>query len=118
MLIKALKAKIHRATVTKTKVDYPGSIAVDAELLAAAKISSYEAVLLANITNGSRAETYVIEAPLGSGDVTILGAAAKMFSSGDLVIILNFAFYTPEEIKGHKPKVVIADEKNKIKQIL
>ena len=118
MLIKALKAKIHRAMVTQTKVDYPGSIAVDADLLAAAGISPYEAVLLANITNGSRAETYVIEAPPGSGDVTILGAAAKMFSPGDLVIILNFAFYHPEKLKDHKPKVVVADEKNKIKQIL
>ncbi len=118
MLIKALKAKIHQATVTETKVDYPGSIAVDSVLLDSAGISAYEAVLVANITNGARAETYVIEAQAGSGEVTILGAAARTFSPGDLIIILNFGFYGPEEIKDLKPKVVIADKDNKIKRIL
>ena len=114
MFIKALKGKIHRATVTATKVHYPGSIAVDTDLLDATGIRIYEAILLANVTNGERVETYVVPAPAGSGDVIILGAAARMFSAGDIVIMMNFAYYTPEEMDTHKPKVICPDENNKI----
>jgi len=117
MLIKALKAKIHRARVTEVKVDYPGSLAIDADLLRAAGISPYEAVLMANVTNGARAETYVVAAPAGSGDVVVLGAAARVFNPKDIIIIINFGFYTPEEIAELKPKVVVCDENNKIKKI-
>ena len=115
MLVKALKGKIHRATVTATKIDYPGSIGVDSELLKAAGIEPYEAVLLANVTNGERVETYVIPAEAGSGDVIVLGAAARQFSAGDIIIMLNFAFFTPEELREHKPKVICPDENNKLK---
>ncbi len=118
MLIKALKGKIHRATVTATKVDYPGSVAIDSDLLEATGILPYEAVLIANVTNGSRAETYVVPAPAGSGKVEILGAAARMFSPGDIVIFINFAWYTPDEVAKLKPKIVVPDEHNKIKRIL
>lgn len=114
MLIKALKGKIHRATVTETKVDYPGSIGIDSDLLEAAGIMPYEAILLANVTNGERLETYVVPAPAGSGDIVILGAAARMFSKGDIVIMMNFAFYTPEEMETHKPKIICPDKNNKI----
>lgn len=114
MLYKALKSKIHRARVTETKVDYPGSVGIDSDLLEAVGILPYEEVLLANITNGSRLETYVIPAEAGSGDVTILGAAAKMFDPKDIIILMNFAYYTPEEMGTHKPKVVVVDENNKI----
>ncbi len=118
MLIKALKGKIHRATVTAAKVDYPGSVAIDADLLEATGILPYEAVLIANVTNGSRAETYVVPAPAGSGNIEVLGAAARMFSPGDIVIFINFAWYTPDEVAKLKPKVVIPDEHNKVKRIL
>lgn len=114
MLIKALKGKIHRATVTETKVDYPGSIGIDSDLLEAAGIMPYEAILLANVTNGERLETYVVPAPSGSGDIVILGAAARMFSTGDIVIMMNFAFFTPEELAKHKPKIICPDKNNKI----
>ena len=114
MLIKALKGKIHRATVTETKIDYPGSIGIDTDLLEATGIMPYEAILLANVTNGERLETYVVPAPAGSGDIIILGAAARMFSKGDIVIMMNFAFYTPEEMKTHKPKIICPNENNKI----
>jgi aspartate 1-decarboxylase len=118
MFIKALKAKIHRATVTEAKVDYPGSIAVDADLLDASGISPYEAVLIANVTNGARAQTYIVPAPAGSGDVAVLGAAARLFNPKDIVIIINFAYYTADEAATLKPKVVVCDEHNKVKEIL
>ncbi|AQT69009.1 Aspartate 1-decarboxylase precursor [Anaerohalosphaera lusitana] len=118
MLSKALKGKIHRATVTGTKIDYPGSVGIDADLLEAANIKPYEEVLLANVTNGERLGTYCIPAPAGSGEFTVLGAAARHFSVGDIVIVMNFAYYTDEEMDSLKPSVVVPDENNKIAKIL
>lgn len=112
MFVKALKGKIHRCRVTGTKIDYPGSVAVDEEMLKAAGIAVYEEVLLANVTNGERVETYVVPAPAGSRDFVVLGAAARLFSPGDIVIVMNFAYYTPEEVQSIKPKVLLCDEKN------
>jgi len=118
MLIKVLKGKIHRATVTASRIDYPGSVAIDTLLLEAAGIVPYEAVLMANVTNGNRAETYVVPAEVGSGRVEVLGAAARLFSPGDIVIFINFAYCTPEEARQITPKVVVPDGNNKIKRIL
>ncbi|MHC5082430.1 MAG: aspartate 1-decarboxylase [Planctomycetota bacterium] len=112
MLVKALKGKIHRARVTSTKIDYPGSIGVDADMLEAAGIRPYEEVLLANVTNGQRVETYVIPSPAGSKEISILGAAARLFDPGDIVIIINFGYYSPEEMDDLKPKVIVCDEDN------
>ena len=118
MLIKALKSKIHRATLTGAQVDYPGSVAIDPVLLEAAGIMPYEAVLIADINNGQRLETYVVPAERQSGDVIIMGAAARVMDKGDIVIIMNFGLFEPKELKGHKPKVLIVDERNQIKKIL
>jgi len=112
MLVKALKGKIHRGRVTASKIDYPGSIGIDTELLDAAGIRPYEEVLLANVTNGERVETYVVPAPAGSKEISVLGAAARLFSPGDIVIIMNFGYYSPEEMDVLKPNVVICDEHN------
>jgi len=117
MFVKALKSKIHRATVTESRLEYPGSIGIDSDLLKAAGIMPYEAVLLADVTNGSRLETYVIPEEAGSGKVTILGAAAHLINPGDIIIIINFGFFTQEELAVHKPTIVIPDEHNKIKHI-
>ncbi len=118
MFVKALKSKIHAATVTETRLHYSGSLAVDSELMTAAGILPYEVVLMADVTNGSRAETYVIPAEAGSGKIEVLGAAARLFNQGDTIIILNFGYYTPQEAKKLKPKVVVVDENNKIKKLL
>jgi aspartate 1-decarboxylase len=118
MFVKALKGKIHRGTVTETRIDYPGSIGIDSDLLEATGIRPYEEVLVANVSNGERVTTYVVPAPAGSGDIVVLGAAARQFSPGDIVIIMNFAYFTPDELDQHKPKVAIPDGKNRITQIL
>jgi aspartate 1-decarboxylase len=116
MLLKLLKSKIHRATVTDSLADYPGSIGIDSALMEATGIVPYETVLVADVTNGNRLETYVVPEEAGSGKINILGAAARLMQKGDIVIIMGFAWMTPEEAKGFKPKVVVADEKNKIKK--
>ena len=114
MLVKVLKSKLHRATVTDTKLYYPGSIAIDSELMEAVGLLPYESVLVADINNGSRLETYVIPAEPGSGEVVILGAAAQLVKAKDVVIILGFGYCTPQEAKEFKPKVVALDENNRI----
>ena len=114
MFLKILKSKLHRATVTDSKLHYPGSIAIDSELMEAADILPYEAVLVADLNNGNRLETYVVPAEAGSGKIEVLGAAALRVKSKDIVIILSFSFLTPEEAGKFKPKVVLLDENNKI----
>jgi len=116
MFVRLLKSKLHRATVTDVKLHYPGSIAIDTALMDAAGILPYEAVLVADLNNGNRVETYVVPAEADSGQVVILGPAAKLINPKDTVIILAFGFYTPEEAKKAKPKVVVLDKNNKIKE--
>ncbi|MGD0785385.1 MAG: aspartate 1-decarboxylase [Sedimentisphaerales bacterium] len=118
MMIKILKSKIHRAKVTDSLIDYPGSIGIDSAMMEAAGILPYENVMVADVTNGARLETYVVPEKAGSGKISILGAAAQLMKKGDIVIIMGFAYLTPAEAKGFKPKVVVAGEKNTIKEIL
>jgi len=114
MFVKILKSKLHRARVTESKLHYPGSIAIDSELMAAAGILPYESVLVADLNNGNRLETYAVSAEAGSRKIVILGAAAQLIKPKDIVIILSFAFLMPEEAEDFKPKVVVLDENNNI----
>jgi len=118
MLVKMLKSKLHGATVTETKLRYPGSIAIDSALMKAAKILPYESVLVADVNNGNRLETYAVPAEANSGKIVVLGAAAKLVKPKDTVIILSFGYCTLEEAGRVKPKVVILDKGNKIKKNL
>jgi aspartate 1-decarboxylase len=115
MFVKLLKSKLHRATVTDAKLHYPGSIAIDRVLMEAAGILSYECVLVADLNNGNRLETYAVPAEPHTGQVIILGAAARLIKPKDIVIIMGFGYFTPEEAEGFKPKVVVLGENNKIK---
>ena len=112
MFVKILKSKLHRARVTETKLHYPGSIAIDSSLMEAAGILPYEFVLIADLDNGNRLETYVVPAEAGSGQVIILGAAARLIKPKDIVIILGFGYFTHEEARVFKPKIVVLDENN------
>ncbi len=114
MFVKILKSKLHRARVTEAKLHYPGSVAIDSALLDAVGILPYESVLIADLNNGSRLETYVVPAEAGSGKVAILGAAAQLVEPKDIVIIMSFALLTPEEAEQFKPKVAVLDENNRI----
>lgn len=115
MFLKLMKSKLHRVRVTETKLHYPGSIAIDSTLMEAAGIIPYENVLIADLTNGNRLETYVVPAQPNMGEIIILGAAAQLINKNDIIIIIAFGYFTPEEAKEHKPKVIVPDENNKIK---
>src|SRR5665811_2152263 len=82
-----LKAKLHRATVTGADMHYEGSIGIDRDLLDASGILPHEQVDVLNINTGARFTTYAIEAPRGSADIAVNGAAARLVQKGDKVII-------------------------------
>lgn len=114
MLRTMFKSKIHRATVTQADLHYVGSVTIDADLLDAADLLPGELVHIADITNGARLETYVIEGERGSGVVGINGAAAHLVHPGDLVIIISYAQVTDAEARELRPRVVHVDAGNRI----
>ena len=113
MLIRLLKAKLHRASVTVTDVNYHGSITIDADLLRASGLLPNEAVLVADCDNGNRFETYVLVGEAGSGVIGINGAAARLTAVGHRVIVMSFVQATPQEAASHRSRVVIVDGHNK-----
>lgn len=117
MTLAMLKSKIHRATVTQAELNYVGSITIAEDLMEAAGIFEYEKVQIADIDNGARFETYVIAGEAKSGVICLNGAAARMVSTGDKVIIMSYAQMTPEESRQNPPKVVFVDEENKITSV-
>ena len=115
MLRTMMKAKIHRATVTDSNLDYQGSVTIDETLLKKSGIIPYEQVDIYNITNGERFTTYAIKGPKDSGVICINGAAAHKAKKGDLVIIVSYAVFQDNELEGFEPKVVFVDERNRMK---
>ena len=111
-----LKSKIHRATVTDANINYAGSLTLDRALMEAADLLSCERVMVYNITNGERFDTYIIEGERGSGTVCINGAAARKADIGDLIIIASYADYSDEELAGGGSRIVILGENNAIEQ--
>ena len=106
------KGKIHRATVTQANLNYIGSITIDQDLLDASDIYPYEKVQVVNVSNGSRLETYAIAGARGSGVICLNGAAARLNSEGDIVIIISYGQYNEEEIRALVPQIVFVDENN------
>ena len=113
-----LRGKIHRATVTEANLEYEGSLTVDAELMEAAGLAPYEKIDVYNVTNGNRFSTYLIEGPRHSGVSCVNGAAAHLAKAGDRVIVTGYGLATEAELKDHRPRVVLVDEKNRVKQVL
>jgi aspartate 1-decarboxylase len=112
-----LRAKLHRATVTEADLHYEGSCGIDAELMEAADMREFEQIELYNVNNGERFSTYAIQAPPGSGAISLNGAAARKAHVGDLLIICTYAPMTEEEARRHKPRIVLLGERNRIQQV-
>ena len=105
-----MKSKIHRATVTEADVNYSGSLSVDSELMHLADIKPMEKVAVVNINTGARFETYVIEAPAGSGTIGLNGGAARLGVVGDLLIIISYAYFMDND--DYEGKIVFVDAEN------
>jgi aspartate 1-decarboxylase len=109
-----LKSKIHRATVTDCDVDYVGSITLDPELMRQADLLVNEQVHVWDIDNGARFVTYAIEGEPGSGTVQVNGAAARLVSADDKVIIASFAAYDQSDLERYSPVVVHVNDANEV----
>jgi aspartate 1-decarboxylase len=109
-----LKSKIHRATVTGSDPDYVGSITLDPELMRAADLLAGEQVHVWDIENGARFVTYAIEGEPGSGTVQVNGAAARLVTEGDKVIVASFASCDERELESYAPVVVHVDAGNEV----
>ncbi|MGR8929111.1 MAG: aspartate 1-decarboxylase [Gammaproteobacteria bacterium] len=114
MHLNMLKAKLHRARVTHSELDYEGSCAIDGKILDFSGIREYEQIHIYNINNGQRFTTYAIRAEEGSGVFSINGAAARLACPGDLIIIAAYASMDEKEMKSYKPTLVYFDGNNKI----
>ena len=114
MLRTMCKSKIHRVTVTQAELYYEGSLTLDRTLMDAADIKEYEKVQVVNINNGNRFETYIIEGPRDSGVVCLNGAAARLASVGDEIIIISYGEFSEEELENFKPIKIFVDKRNKI----
>ncbi len=115
MMVKMLKSKLHRATVTDADLNYVGSVSIDPKLIEAAGLYKYEQVDVYNLNNGERFTTYVIEGK--EGEVCLNGAAARLVHRGDIVIIASYADFTTDEAPHHKPIAVFVDAQNQVKEI-
>jgi aspartate 1-decarboxylase len=109
-----LFSKIHHCTLTGTHLDYVGSISIDQSLLEAAHILPYEQVQVVNMNNGERLVTYAIPAPADSGAVELNGAAARLGTRGDRVIIMTYAQLSAKELQDFQPTVVLVDQNNRL----
>jgi aspartate 1-decarboxylase len=110
-----MKSKIHRATVTDANRDYEGSITIDRTLMDAADLVQYERVQVVDIDNGARLETYVIEGRLGSGEICMNGAAARLVHKGDKVIVISYAqLDDDDEVSSFIPTIVRVDDANRV----
>ena len=112
-----LHAKIHRATVTQADLHYVGSLTIDRDLMDAAGLLPGEQVDVVDVDNGNRLTTYAIEGERGTGIVCINGAAARLISPGDTVIIIAYAAMDDHEARTFEPQVVFVDRDNKIVEI-
>lgn len=117
MQISILRAKLHQARVTGADINYTGSITIDAALLKQAGMFPYEKVLVVDIENGARFETYVIEGPPGTGVIELNGAAARLVSIGDRIIIMAFATVSPPPPEDWTPRLLMLDENNRVVEV-
>lgn len=106
-----LKSKVHRATVTQADLNYEGSLTLDAGLMRLANMREGEKVLIANVSNGARFETYLL--PGGTGVVCLNGAAARLGEIGDKLIIMTFGWYSDEELSTYQLTKVLVDGDNR-----
>jgi aspartate 1-decarboxylase len=107
------KSKIHRATVIEANLFYTGSVTIDKELMALSDIYPFERVQIANLNNGERLETYVMEGEPGSGKIALNGAAARLAEVGDKILIISYCILQDEEARIFKPKIIHVDGENR-----
>lgn len=113
MFVHLLRTKLLRAEVTASRLDYEGSLALDRELMALVGLLPYERILVGNLANGERFETYAIPAPAGTREVCLNGATAHLGKPGDLLVVMSFAEVEPSEAPAWRPRTVTLADRNR-----
>lgn len=108
-----LKSKLHHARVTEAVLEYEGSLTIDADLMDAVKMAPYEKILIANMENGERFETYAIPGERGSGIIGLNGATVHKGDVGDRIIVFAFGLVPTDQVRQHHPLVLICDDQNR-----
>lgn len=116
MLLTLLKSKLHFARVTESVRDYEGSLTIDPDFMERVKICPYEKILVANVENGNRFETYAIPGTRGSRVIGLNGATTHLGGVGDRLIVFAFCQIEEEQARLHRPLVLILSENNEVKQ--
>jgi aspartate 1-decarboxylase len=114
MTVRLLKSKLHRARVTGGDVNYEGSLTISSDLMEAVGMLPYEKVLVGNMANGERFETYAIPGPAGGGEIVLNGATALLGKKGDLLTIMTFADVAQEDASSHEPRKATLREGNRL----
>ena len=109
-----LKAKLHKARVTHSVLNYEGSCAIDGRLLDMAGIREFEQIQIYNVTNGERFTTYAIRGEDGSGIISVNGAAAHKAGVDDIVIIAAYAQYSEAELINFRPRLIYMNPDNTV----
>lgn len=109
-----LRAKIHRAVVTDSNLEYEGSLTIDADLMDRAGILPYELVMVSNLNNGERFSTYALPGARGGGEVILNGPTARKGVIGDKIIIFCYEYYNDDEAKHHEPRIIQVNDRNQI----
>lgn len=114
MQVQVLKSKLYRARVTDASVNYEGSLTIDEDLMDKVGFLPYEKILVANVSNGNRFETYILKGKRGSGEICLNGATAKLGKKGDILIIFSFTWDEEGNLKNYKPRTVTLDINNNV----
>ena len=111
-MIEILHSKIHRAVVTDANINYEGSITIPVDLMELTGLCEYQKVLVVNINNGNRFETYVIKTSK-QNYICLNGAAARLVTIGDQIIIMAFK-YVDNIPTNYKPNIIVLNENNEV----
>lgn len=111
---KYVSAKLHGIRVTGSKLNYHGSITIDAEFCRAVGIKPLEYVDIWNKMSGARISTYVLYGDPGSRCCILNGAAARTCQEGDEIIIASSVFCEIQEIIDRSPQVLVFGENNEV----
>ncbi|HXX58030.1 MAG TPA: aspartate 1-decarboxylase [Thermodesulfovibrionales bacterium] len=114
MLRCVLRAKLHMATVTDSNLAYEGSITIDSDLLQESGILPFEQVMVSNLNNGERFETYVMPGKAKSGEICLNGPTARKGVVGDKVIIFCYSYFASEDLTDFRPTIIRLDQNNRV----
>ena len=115
MAITVCTGKLHCVQVTAARLDYEGSITIGQDMMEAADIAPFQLVHINNMSNAVHWETYAIQGK--DGEIQLNGCPARLFHTGDKVIVLSLEQMTRQEAAKVKQKVVHVGPNNKILRV-